>query len=118
MPKQQARGNINSYVVTMKLSNGSVSKINESVYMSAESCAQCGLDMIRKEPSNLTSLAQQSYLRCPQEQDQSCFYYYHLSVPVMKVKGIGVTAKTAGGMSSPALVALPRTCESLRMEEV
>ncbi|XP_026772684.3 interleukin 12 receptor, beta 2a, like [Pangasianodon hypophthalmus] len=107
MPKQQARGNINSYVVTMKLSNGSVLNINGSVYTSAETCAQCGLDIITKEPSNLVSHAQQSYLTCRQE--QSCFHYCHLSVPVKEVKGIGVTANTAGGKSSPALVALPRT---------
>ncbi|XP_060757636.1 interleukin 12 receptor, beta 2a, like isoform X2 [Neoarius graeffei] len=109
MPMQQARGNIDSYVVTMKLKNGSVLNISGLVYMSAETCAQYRLDMIRKEPSNLASLAQLSYPRC-QEQDQSCFHYYHLSVPVVMVKDIGLTATATGGKSSPALVALLSTC--------
>ncbi|KAK3552815.1 hypothetical protein QTP86_022564 [Hemibagrus guttatus] len=109
MPKQQARGNINSYVLTMKLSNGSVLNINGSVYTSAEIYTQCEQGTITKEPLNLVSPAQQIYLRCSQEQEQSCFHYCHLSIPVKEVKCIGVTVNTAGGKSSPALVALPRT---------
>ncbi|XP_060748666.1 interleukin 12 receptor, beta 2a, like isoform X2 [Tachysurus vachellii] len=107
MPKQQARGNINSYLLTMKLSNGSVLNINGSVYASAEIYTRCEQGMTRKEPPNLVSHAQQSYLRCPQE--QSCFHYCHLSIPVKEVKCIGVTVNTAGGESSPAVVALPST---------
>ncbi|TSO37046.1 Relaxin-3 [Bagarius yarrelli] len=109
MPKQQARGNIDSYVVTMKLSNGSVLNINGSVYTTAEACTQCEQVTIRKEPPNLLSQAQQSFLMCPQEQEQSCFHYCHLRVPVKEVKCIGVTASTAGGRSTPAFVALPST---------
>ncbi|KAG7334994.1 hypothetical protein KOW79_001590 [Hemibagrus wyckioides] len=109
MPKQQARGNINNYVLTMQLSNGSVVNINGSVHTSAEIYTQCEQGTIRKEPLNLASAAQQRYLRCPQEQEQSCFHYCHLSIPVKEVKCIGVTVNTAGGESSPALVALPRT---------
>lgn len=115
MPKQQARGDINSYMVTMTLTNGSVSVINGPVYTYAKNC---GLDMIRKEPSNLVSHAQQSYPRCSQEQEQSCFHYCHLTVPVKEVMCIAVTANAAGGKSSPALVALPQTGESLQMEEM
>lgn len=118
MPRQQARGSISSYLVTMELSNGSVLNINESVDVSVETCAQCGMDLIRKEPSNLVSHAQQSYLQCPQEHEQSCFHYCHLSVPAKEVKDIGVTANTKVGKSSPALVALPRTGKSLRVEKM
>ncbi|XP_053467354.1 interleukin 12 receptor, beta 2a, like [Ictalurus furcatus] len=106
MPKQQARGDINSYMVTMTLTNGSVLVINGPVYTYAK---KCGLDMIRKEPSNLVSHAQQSYPRCSQEQEQSCFHYCCLTVPVKEVMCIAVTANAAGGKSSPALVALPQT---------
>lgn len=82
--------------------------------MSAETCAQCGLDIITKEPSH----AQQSYLPCAQEQQQGCFHYCHLSVPVKEVKGIEVTAKTTVGESAAALVALPRAGKSQRMNEM
>ncbi|KAF4092781.1 hypothetical protein AMELA_G00024230 [Ameiurus melas] len=106
MPKQQARGDINSYMVTMTLMNGSVLVINGTVYTYAK---KCGLDIIRKEPSNMVSHAQQSYPRCSQEQEQRCLHYCRLSVPVKEVMCIGVTANAAGGKSSPALVALPQT---------
>lgn len=98
----------------MKLSNGSVLNITESAYTSAETCAQCRMD----KSLNLDPQAQQSYVTCPQEQEQSCFHYCHLSVSVKQVTGIGVTADAAGGKSSPAHVALPRTGESLRMKKM
>ncbi|KAI5619199.1 interleukin-6 receptor subunit beta-like [Silurus asotus] len=109
MPLQQARGKINNYVVTMKLANGSVWNLNESFYTSAETCVHRGLDNVEKEQSYRVSHAQQNYLRCPQEQERSCFHYFHLSIPVKEVNVIEVTANTTGGKSNPALVALPRT---------
>lgn len=115
MPKQQARGNISNYTVTMELRNGSVSTINGSVYTSVETCAQCELYALTGESSNVVSHAQQSYLPCAQE--QSCFHSCRLSIPVKEVKAIRVTANTAVGKSSPALVALPRAGKSLRMEQ-
>lgn len=112
MPKQHARGNIIGYLIAVNLKNGSVSTINGSVYTSAETCAQCGQDIIMKETSELVSHAQQSYLPCAQE--QSCIYYLHLSIAVQDVKAIKVTANTVMGESSPAFVALPKPSKSFK----
>lgn len=98
MPKQQARGKIQGYLIAVKLKNGSVSIINGT--FSKDICA-----------SELVSHAQQSNMPCVQ--DQSCVHYLHISIAVKDVKAIEVTANTVMGKSSPALLALPKASKYL-----
>ncbi|XP_062874922.1 interleukin 12 receptor, beta 2a, like [Trichomycterus rosablanca] len=110
MPKQQARGNISSYVVTVTLTNGSELNMDKAVREGSEmTCFQCGMNTVGAKQASMVSHTHRSIRRCAQDQDQRCFYYCHLSIPITDVKGIHVMANTSQGRSSPALVALPRT---------
>ncbi|KAI4891873.1 hypothetical protein NFI96_028677 [Prochilodus magdalenae] len=103
MPKFQARGKISGYLVSVKLNNG----LDNAEYIDAVHGTKCRI--LEDAKANSAEHAYQNHLSCPQEQDQSCFQYSQLTIPIWEVKDICVTANSSWGQSSPALVALPST---------
>ncbi|KAK1799289.1 hypothetical protein P4O66_007537, partial [Electrophorus voltai] len=106
MPVSQAQGKISSYMVRVRLHNGSDMSMrsNRTGYTAEETCMQSGTVMDGKGVENVTSCAPQT---CDQE--ESCFQSIPLKVPITEVKAVSVAASTTQGESIPSFVALPRT---------
>lgn len=113
MTKVQARSQISSYLVRVKLNNGS--ELDSAGDTAAGLCTECR-KVVEREVNSVSHCP--SCLSCHQEQKRCCFPYSQLRVPIRDVKDICVTASSMEGASVPAYVALPKLGKSLKISDI